>query len=339
MNRQVVGRFSAWFATVILTAAQSSVLAKTDGVSDYAATSQGQAFVEELSGRHGFEPIELTQWLRQAQRQDSILAAIRKPAEKTLEWYEYRRIFIRPSQIGNGLVFLREYRDTFERAESQFGVSKYIIAAIMGVETRYGRYTGKYRVLDALATLAFDYPPRSAFFRKELGEFFLMAREQGFDPVALKGSYAGAMGYGQFIPSSYRHYAIDFDGDGVANILTNPIDAIGSVANYFSEHGWKPGLPIAEQVDDAMVLPADSPLLTAGLKPVKTVADYRSAGLGMVEAVAADEAARAIRLEGAIGPELWLTYHNFYVITRYNHSHLYAMAVFELSRELRGRDD
>lgn len=339
MSMQLVSRsflFSAGFALFVAGAAAS---AEGSPESSYSKTSTGMAFIDALSNQHGFEPAELTYWLDEAERQDGILKSISTPAEKTLQWHEYRRIFLRDEQIGDGVAFLREHQEAFERAETEFGVSKYIIAAIIGVETRYGRYLGNHRVLDALATLAFDYPPRSAFFRRELGEFFLMTREQGFDPLQIKGSYAGAMGYGQFISSSYRHYAIDFDGDKVADILTNPVDAIGSVANYFAEHSWSKGGPVAEQIENADSLAADSALLTKGLKPSKRVSDYRAAGLAPVSVVSDEQSARAIVLEGEDRPQLWLTYHNFYVITRYNHSHLYGMAVFELSQALRSQHD
>lgn len=339
MSMQSVSRSFLCSTGMVLFIVAGLVSAEDIPDSNYSETRAGQAFIHALSDEHGFDRAKLTRWLGQAARQDSILKSISTPAEKTLEWYEYRRIFIRDEQIDGGLAFLREHREAFERAEAEFGVSKYIIAAIIGVETRYGRYLGNHRVLDALATLAFDYPPRSAFFRRELGEFFLMTREQGFDPLLVKGSYAGAMGYGQFISSSYRYYAIDFDGDKIADILTNPVDAIGSVANYFAKHGWVRGNPVAEQINDADALAADAALLTTGLKPSRTVSDYRTAGLAPVAAVSDDEPARAIMLAGEDEPQLWLTYKNFYVITRYNHSHLYGMAVFELSQALRSQHD
>ncbi|MDF0752262.1 lytic murein transglycosylase B [Marinobacter sp. 71-i] len=301
----------------------------------YAETPEGREFVREMSERYGFEAGHVTDMLASAQRRDSILDAISRPAEKTLEWFEYRRIFMREERIEQGVDFLRQHRKAFERAESEYGVPAPVIAAIIGVETWYGTYKGKYRVLDALTTLAFDYPPRSRFFRSELVQYLLMTREQGFDPLEVTGSYAGAMGYGQFISSSYRHYAIDFDNDGVADILTNPVDAIGSVANYFHAHHWQAGEPVAERVDNN--LPEASPLLSRELKPELTVNDYRQAGIAPEADVSGDAKARAVRLVGENGPELWLTYHNFYVITRYNHSHLYAMAVHQLAGALEAR--
>ncbi|WP_297795640.1 lytic murein transglycosylase B [uncultured Marinobacter sp.] len=298
----------------------------------YDATPQGRALIEEMVTKHGYDQERLEALLADATRIDRILESISRPAEKTLTWQEYRKIFIKPERVERGLKFLKEHDGAFARAESEFGVPATVIAAIIGVETWYGKYTGNYRVMDALATLAFDYPPRSRFFRSELVQYLLMTREQGFDPLDIKGSYAGAMGYGQFIASSYRHFAIDFDGDGIADILTNPVDAIGSVANYFSAHHWRGGESIAEPLGGH--LPVDSPLLTPGLKPKLTVTDYRTAGLEPVLMPSDDAPARAILLQGREGPELWLTYHNFYVITRYNHSHLYAMAVLQLADEL-----
>lgn len=308
------------------------LLSPAMAAAQYDKTPEGQAFVREMASRYGFEASRVEALLAVAERRDSILDAISRPAEKALEWHQYRKIFMRPERIAQGVEFLRQHREAFERAEDEYGVPATVIAAIIGVETWYGTYKGKHRVLDALATLAFDYPPRSRFFRGELAQYLLMTREQGLDPEVLTGSYAGAMGYGQFISSSYRHYAIDFDGDGVANILDNPVDAIGSVANYFRAHHWKQGEPVAEQVRNS--LPEGSPLLTRELKPSLTVNDYQQAGLSPEADVSGDANARAIRLVGADGPELWLTYHNFYVITRYNHSHLYAMAVFQLANAL-----
>ncbi|NMT64070.1 lytic murein transglycosylase B [Marinobacter orientalis] len=301
----------------------------------YEKTPEGRDFAREMAERYGFEEQRVTGLLAKAERRDAILDAISRPAEKTLEWYEYRRIFMREERIEQGVDFLGQHREAFERAESEYGVPASVIAAIIGVETWYGTYKGKHRVLDALATLAFDYPPRSRFFRSELAQYLLMTREQGFDPLELTGSYAGAMGYGQFISSSYRHYAIDFDGDGMADIFANPVDAIGSVANYFRAHHWQAGNPVAEQIDAS--LPESSPLLTGGLKPELTVADYQQAGIVPNTDVSAGDQARAIRLTGEEDPELWLTYHNFYVITRYNHSHLYAMAVHQLAGALEKR--
>lgn len=299
---------------------------------DYASHPEARAFIREMARDHAYDAERLRHWLGEARPQERIIELISKPAERTFEWHQYRDLFIKPERIERGAEFIAEYEDAFARAESEYGVSREIIGAIIGVETWYGRYRGEHRVLDALATLAFDYPPRSRFFRSELKHFFLMAREQGFEPDALKGSYAGAMGYGQFISSSYRNFAVDFDGDDIADIFENPVDAIGSVANYFSEHDWRPGGPVAFRLTGDIVVP-DS-LLTSDLRPVHTVADYRNAGIPVPEELAASEPARMLKVQGDSGPEWWLTCHNFYVITRYNHSHLYGLAVHTLAGEL-----
>lgn len=299
---------------------------------NYLSNPAAQKFIDMMVTQHGFSRHDMERWIANADRKDSILEAISRPAEKVLEWKDYRRIFVTDSRIREGRAFLKAHKAAFAREEKQLGVSRYIVAAIIGVETRYGHSDGHYRVIDALATLAFDYPPRSDFFRGQLEQFFLMTREQHFNPLSLTGSYAGAMGYGQFIPSSYRDYAIDFDGDKVADIFDNPVDAIGSVANYFSRHGWQAGQPVAEKVD---VRPDQTASLeTDGLKPTLTVADFRKAGVDPDSDVTATQPARLVTLQGEKGAEYWLTYHNFYVITRYNHSPLYAMAVYQLAQAL-----
>lgn len=291
------------------------------------------ALVDELVAEDGFERAFLEALFARAERQDSILEAIARPAEKTRPWHEYRDIFLTGRRIDEGVDFLAAHRQTLAAAEAESGVPAAVIAAVLGVETYYGRITGNYAVIDALATLAFDYPPRSPFFRRELRHFLLLAREQGLDPAGLKGSYAGAMGYGQFMPSSYRSYAVDFDGDGVADIWNNPVDAIGSVANYLARHGWRRGEPVAARATPTTPLPAD--WFDDGLDADRTVAQLRGDGLEPVRRLPADAPALALRLAGDDGPEYWLGLPNFYVITRYNHSALYAMAVHQLSERLR----
>jgi len=231
--------------------------------------------------------------------------------------------------------FYTRYAASLQRAERDYGVPAEIIVAIIGVETRYGRNKGSYRVLDALATLAFDYPKRSEFFSKELKQFFILAREQQLAADELLGSYAGAMGYGQFMPSSYRAYAVDFDGDGSVDIWNNPVDAIGSVANYFRRHGWTPDKPVTAPARVNGDFPRE--WMNEGLKPTRSIAELAAAGLESQEPFPADALATAMELEGAGGAEYWLGLHNFYVITRYNHSAMYAMSVYQLSQELVSR--
>ena len=218
------------------------------------------------------------------------------------------------------------------------GVPAEIIVAIIGVETSYGGNTGSYRVIDALSTLAFDYPKRSTFFTKELKHFLILTREQGLDPLKLKGSYAGAMGYGQFMPSSYRSYAIDFDGDDLIDIWNNPVDAIGSVANYFKRHGWRLNAPVVfaaranDDVAQDWFVRSRSDLI-----PEHTVGDFAAAGIHVEQTLAPDEKATAMKFALEEGYEYWLGVHNFYVITRYNHSAMYAMSVHQLSQQIAGQ--
>ena len=225
-------------------------------------------FVAEMVEEHDFDKAELDVWFASAAKKQSILDAISRPAEKRLTWAQYRKIFVTNSRIKKGVTFWKEHEDILSKVEQEFGVPAAVIVAIIGVETRYGENKGSYRVIDALSTLAFDYPPRSKFFRKELKEFLLLSREQKQDPLALMGSYAGAMGYGQFIPSSYRAYAIDYDKDGFVDIWNNTDDAIGSVANYFKVHGWKSNQAVvvrsrvAKNIDESVINQSLKPALT-----------------------------------------------------------------------------
>ena len=221
--------------------------ALTSGAHADTSASDGGAFERfagHMAARHGFDAQQIKHLLDQSERQDGILAAIAKPAE-ALPWHRYRPIFLQPSRIRQGVVFWEQNQAVLERAARQYGVPPQIIVAILGVETRYGSYRGKHRVIDALRTLAFDYPPRSDFFRSELEQYLLLSREEGFDPLRPEGSYAGAMGIPQFISSSYRVYAVDFNRDGHRDLWDQPVDAIGSVANYFKAHGWQRGEAIA----------------------------------------------------------------------------------------------
>ncbi len=269
--------------------------------------------------------------LAAAERKQSILDAIARPAEKTKPWYEYRQIFMTDKRINGGVAFAREHADSLAKVSADTGVPVSMIVAIIGVETFYGRITGSYRVVDALSTLAFDYPKRSPFFTSELEHFLVLAWESGKDPLALKGSYAGAMGFGQFMPSSYRSYAMDFDGDGVKDIWDNPDDAIYSVANYFRAHGWAPGEPV---VVPAEAREPEATLFEGGLKPQQTVGELVEAGLAPTESLFTDAKATPLRYEGQLGPEYWIGLNNFYVITRYNHSSMYALAAWQLSEAI-----
>jgi len=300
---------------------------------NYNEQPQVQAFIAMMVDKHGFEEEQLVAVFNEAQRREDILELMRKPAEKRLEWYEYRKIFLTPGRIDGGVDFWRENADVLARAESTFGVAPQVIVAIIGVETRYGSNTGRHRVLDALSTLAFDYPPRSEFFSGELEQYLILAREEDIDVVTTTGSYAGAMGYGQFIPSSYRNYAVDFDADGKRDLWNSKADIIGSVANYFKQHGWILGSPVAVR---AAVEGEDYlPVLELGYEPNTVLDALRHDGITPLEPMPDELVAALLSLQQQDGPEYWLVFNNFYTITRYNHSPLYAMAVYQLSEEIR----
>ncbi len=294
-----------------------------------------EMFIEQMVAEHGFANADLVKLFDQVSVSKSILAAISKPAEKKLKWFEYKDIFLREKRINKGVEFWRDNSHALLRAEIKFGVPAEIIVAIIGVETFYGRIKGSYRVVDALNTLAFHYPKRADFFRSEFKHFLLLSREQGFEPLSLTGSYAGAMGLPQFISSSYRNYAIDFDGDDIINIWDNPVDAIGSVANYFVAHRWRQGEEVIDRVD--VEGDAFRNVLTPGLKPDLDSSSLATLGIKSDNTYAADEKLKLLQFVQESGPEYWLARHNFYVITRYNHSQLYAMAVYQLAQEIKQR--
>lgn len=287
-----------------------------------------QAFIERIADTHNFERGELQRLFEQVKIQPEIIEAMERPYEAK-PWHQYRPIFVTQARMEEGAAFLRQHHSVLQRAESKYGVPAEIITAILGVESRYGRYRGKYRVADSLATLGFDYPRRSKFFLKELEEFLLLSREEQFDPLAVTGSYAGAMGKPQFISSSYRHYAVDFDGDGIRDLLDNSADAIGSVANYLARHGWQRNEPVAVRVQPGENAPTENERLK---KPDIQVKQWRRRGYTPEHAVADQLKAELIVLKTENGPEYWLGLQNFYAITRYNHSELYAMAVYQLSQ-------
>jgi len=314
--------------TALLTLA-TPLYAASDGLLE---RSEVRLFIDEMVGKHDFKKNDLVNLFAEIRLQPSIIKAMTRPAEAK-PWSQYRPIFLQPSRIEGGVAYWNQHAKLLERAEREYGVPPEIITAIIGVETRYGRHAGSYRVTDALSTLAFDYPKRAKFFRKELEQFLLMTREEGFDPLSLKGSYAGAMGHPQFIPSSFRHYAIDFDGDGKRDLWNNSADVIGSVAAYFKRHGWKAGEPVTSRA--SVTGDKHEHLIDRELKPKLSLARISSYGVTPGEELNNSQLATLMKLEGAKGDEHWIGLHNFYVITRYNHSPLYAMAVYQLSQEIK----
>ena len=292
-----------------------------------------QQLVDELTAQ-GIPRQWLTDALDQANFSQSVLDAMEGAAERRLRWYEYRDIFLTQQRIEEGAEFISEYEDAFIRAEDVYGVPPEIIAAIIGVETYYGKHKGSHLVLDSLATLAFNHPVRGSFFRGELAAFLKIAHEQGVEVDELYGSYAGAMGYPQFIPTSYQAYAVDFDCDGKRDLWENPVDAIGSVANYFAVHGWQRDGAIYHEADGPDSAPETLPINQTS-KPEVTVSEAIEAGIEPQNALDSELLVVPLRLELADDSiQYRLGEYNFYVITRYNHSHLYAMAVTELSEAI-----
>jgi membrane-bound lytic murein transglycosylase B len=303
----------------------------------YANRPDVNAFIREMVERHGFVERELKTVFRRATRQPEILKAIQPPlSPRARSWQSYRTNFINDRHIAEGVRFFAQHGEALARAEREYGVPQEIIVAIIGIETFYGKNMGKWRVVDALATLAFDYPPRAEFFRSELEAYLLFARDADLDVLGVLGSYAGAIGIPQFMPGSYRRWAVDYDGDGVARLRSSPADAIGSVANFLRSHGWVPGEPVAYAAD---IGTADAaPLIALGIKPARTLAELAAAGL----VVRAEPAARAGALAALVeletpdrASEYRVGLDNFYVITRYNRSSFYASAVNDLAEALR----
>jgi membrane-bound lytic murein transglycosylase B len=294
--------------------------------------SEIESFIEEMADKHQFAPTELRRLFAQVGPRKAILNAVSAPST-ALPWHQFRKRILTETRISYGVRFWLTHAATLARAREVYGVPEELIVATIGVETLYGRQAGRYGVLEALTTLAFDYPKRAEFFRSELEHFLLLARETGMNPLAPKGSYAGAMGIAQFMPSSYRRYAVDFDGDGKIDLWNNPVDAIGSVANYYRTFGWRLG--------DAVVVAADTRnadvggVLEAGIKPGITVGELRRRGVQPLDPVNDGALAALFVVQTADGSQAYVGLHNFYVITRYNRSINYALVVNELARELR----
>lgn len=301
---------------------------------DFANNPNAQQFIDKMVNKHGFDRQQLQEILSQAKRLDSVLrlmdnqaptTSVKPPSGPNGAWLRYRKKFITPDNVQNGVVFWNQYEDALNRAWQVYGVPPEIIVGIIGVETRWGRVMGKTRILDALATLSFNYPRRAEYFSGELETFLLMARDEQDDPLNLKGSFAGAMGYGQFMPSSYKQYAVDFSGDGHIN-LWDPVDAIGSVANYFKAHGWVKG----DQV--AVMANGQAPGLPNGFKTRYSISQLAAAGLTQQQPLGNHQQASLLRLDVGTGYQYWYGLPNFYTITRYNHSTHYAMAVWQLGQ-------
>jgi membrane-bound lytic murein transglycosylase B len=294
-----------------------------------------RTFIDEVSKRNDIDKGSLRKLIAKAEPQPKIIELMNKPAERVLAWWEYRSRFITEKRIADGVRFWQEHKATLDRVSAERGVPAEYMVAIMGVETVYGNVTGRNRVIDALATLAFDYPPRAAFFRKELEQFVLLTREESIDPLKATGSYAGAMGVPQFMPSSYRRYAVDGDADKKRNLWINMDDVVASIANYFREHGWQTGAPVITEA----VLDPEAPFVidTRNLELNETVQSLNAKGVQVKIGVAAETPAMLVSAELQDGPSYRVGFNNFQVITKYNRSVRYAMAVDELAQAIAAR--
>jgi membrane-bound lytic murein transglycosylase B len=293
-----------------------------------------QAFIQTMVREHDYDPEKLRDILGQAEIDDSVVELISKPAEKTLTWAQYRAIFITRERIDAGAVFWKANCDALQHISADTGVPVEIVVGIIGVESYYGRITGGHRVLDALATLAFDYPPRAKYFRSELEQFLLLVREEGMPATEPIGSYAGAMGRPQFMPSSFRAYAIDESGDGKRDIWNDWGDVAGSIANYFVKHGWHAGEEIVTRATLGQEWRGPAPEPANTLAAADTIRSLSDEGVMFSTDLPLDSEGQLLALQGADGPEYWVGFHNFFVITRYNRSVMYALAVQQLGQEV-----
>jgi membrane-bound lytic murein transglycosylase B len=306
---------------------------------DYAHRPEVRAFIAELVAEEGFDASALRRLFARARYQPKVIAAISRPVLSPPKWYEYAPRFRGPERVDAGVAFWRDHAGVLSRAEAEFGVPQEVIVAIMGVETDYGRNRGGYRVFDALTTLAFDYPRRAAFFRGELKQFLLLTREQGISPRVPKGSYAGAMGPAQFMPGSIRAYGLDFDANGRIDLVADADDAVGSIAHFLSHYGWQPGQPIMEpvRIEAGSAQGGVGREFDGGITGRRSLSAWVSEGITgfVIPGDLAPDPVGLLMLEEASAPSYWLVFNNWYVLTRYNRSRLYASAVCELSQALK----
>lgn len=320
LTRVLIVMWGILFATTFSTMAQAPAKVKLK--------PEVEEFIGQMVQKHRFDENELRRIFAEQKTNDGVVKSVNAPATSK-PWYEFKPIFVTPTRISGGLEFWQQNADLLLRARNTYGVPEEVIVAIIGVETIYGKRMGSFRVVDALYTLGFDVPERATFFRGELEQFLLMARENGMDPLSVKGSFAGAMGMPQFIPTSYRKFAVDFDGDGKVNLWEGTADTIGSVANYLKQFGWTYGQPTV--VPARVSGPEFKEVLDAGLKPNQTLQQMQLKGVEATESIPADTQAGLFALDVVQGQEFWLALNNFYVITRYNRSKNYAMAVHQLA--------
>ncbi len=299
----------------------------------YLERPEVQQWIDRIVAEHQLPGPHVREIIAAGRYRPEILASARRPAE-AMAWHRYRSILVTPARIQRGRGYLQQHAALFAEAQHTYGVPAALIAAIIGIESDYGRNIGKHLAIDALLTLGFDYPRRAEFFRGQLEQLFLLEREAGLDILSLRSSWAGALGMGQFIPSSYRAFAVDADQDGRRDLWDSPADIIASIAHYLHQHHWRPNQPVAEAVKPPH--PEQLPL-SAGLQPDIEPPQLQAAGISLRHPEAQTVAVHAFEMPD--GQEYWVGYHNFYVITRYNHSALYALAVYQLSEALRHGSD
>jgi membrane-bound lytic murein transglycosylase B len=319
------------FSTIVILGMSSAIAQVVEVDMDMVQHAKG-VFLERVITEHEFKRSEITRILDNAQIDAQILETISRPAERVLPWHEYRKIFLNDARIHGGVEFWRDHVHEVASASEVYSVAPELLVAILGIETYYGQRMGGYRVIDSLATLAFAYPPRSAFFTSELEAFFLLAREEGIDPEEVLGSYAGAMGAGQFISSSYRAYAVDGNADGQRNLWGNWQDILASVANYFSSHGWQWDQPVVDRASLSRTWSGTE--FPNSMNLDETITSLSNAGYVLSTELPGETPATPLSLEGEDGQEYWIGYHNFYVITRYNRSVMYALAAYQLSQAI-----
>jgi membrane-bound lytic murein transglycosylase B len=320
-----------WLLAALLACAPSYARKAPDPGPLFSTRPEYGAFVKSVAEDIQADPAELAKVFADVHLKPQIIRAISLPAEAK-SWDQYRPLFVNEQRILGGVTFWDDHEAALLRAHERFGVPESIIVAILGVETLYGKNTGNFRVMDALTTLAVDYPARSDFFRTELEQYLMLARDYGIDPLSVKGSYAGAMGIGQFMPSSYRKFGLDFDGDGHSDLWRNTEDAIGSVGNYFQSYGWQAGEPVAVSVEVKGEETREA--ANTGWGARHSVEEWEKRGVVLHGSAWPLTEAMLIRLDTTSGPEYWLGFQNFYVITRYNRSLQYAMAVYQLAGEI-----
>ena len=336
MNRQALLQTLRRVLLVLLVAAAPGAAPAAGAPkTGYATRPEVRAFIAALAATDGFDAVALRDLFAHVRAQPKVVAAMSRPLLAPPKWYDYSPQFLSQARIDAGIAFWRDNAAALARAQSVFGVPAEVIVAIIGVETFYGRTTGSYRVIDALSTLAFDYPRRAEYFQAELRQFLLLAREQGWSPLAPKGSFAGAMGLPQFMPGSIRTYAVDFGGDGRIDLSADAADAIGSVANYLAQHGWQPGQPVMQTIrfePEAQDIALG--LFDGGLTERRSVAEWVGMGIAgfTIPGDLAADPVGLLLLELPAGDSYWMVFNNWYVLTRYNRSRLYASAVWQLAQ-------